>query len=123
MRGNTRTWRGKGRRRDRGWIAACSKPPRRDTLPLPLLAQTRAILPIFLGYPWCVPGCTRIDRLSLNFGQFYSEAILSRRGPLAKVWLAAHMERKLSKTQTLQTDIEQSVGTFSASMREEEGGA
>jgi hypothetical protein len=43
--------------------------------------------------------------------QFYSEAILSRRGPLAKVWLAAHMERKLSKAQTLQTDIEQSVGT------------
>ncbi|KAI0072661.1 hypothetical protein K474DRAFT_1628650 [Panus rudis PR-1116 ss-1] len=41
--------------------------------------------------------------------QFYSEAILSRRGPLAKVWLAAHMERKLSKTQTLQTNIEQSV--------------
>jgi hypothetical protein len=42
--------------------------------------------------------------------QFYSEAILSRRGPLGKVWLAAHMERKLSKTQTLQTDIEESVG-------------
>jgi cohesin complex subunit SCC1 len=42
--------------------------------------------------------------------KFYSEAILSRRGPLAKVWLAAHMERKLSKAQTLQTDIEQSVG-------------
>ncbi|KZP11623.1 hypothetical protein FIBSPDRAFT_962155 [Athelia psychrophila] len=41
--------------------------------------------------------------------QFYSEAILSRRGPLAKVWLAAHMERKLSKTQTLQTDIEQAA--------------
>ncbi|KAG6842098.1 hypothetical protein C0991_002752 [Blastosporella zonata] len=40
---------------------------------------------------------------------FYSETILSRRGPLGKVWLAAHMERKLSKTQTLQTDIEQSV--------------
>jgi len=34
---------------------------------------------------------------------------LSRRGPLAKVWLAAHWERKLSKQQTLQTDIEQSV--------------
>jgi hypothetical protein len=30
---------------------------------------------------------------------FYSEAILSRRGPLGKVWLAAHWERKLSKTQ------------------------
>ncbi|KDQ55875.1 hypothetical protein JAAARDRAFT_180766 [Jaapia argillacea MUCL 33604] len=40
---------------------------------------------------------------------FYSEAILTRRGPLAKVWLAAHMERKLTKAQTLQTDIEQSV--------------
>ncbi|KAI5986010.1 Rec8 like protein-domain-containing protein [Pisolithus marmoratus] len=40
---------------------------------------------------------------------FYSEAILSRRGPLAKVWLAAHLERKLSKTQTLQTDIEQAA--------------
>ncbi|RXW13676.1 hypothetical protein EST38_g12180 [Candolleomyces aberdarensis] len=40
---------------------------------------------------------------------FYSETILSRRGPLGKVWLAAHMERKLSKSQTLQTDIEQSV--------------
>lgn len=41
---------------------------------------------------------------------FYSETILSRRGPLGRVWLAAHMERKLSKTQTLQTDIEESVG-------------
>lgn len=40
---------------------------------------------------------------------FYSEAILTRRGPLAKVWLAAHMERKLTKAQTLQTDIEESV--------------
>ncbi|KAI6137801.1 Rec8 like protein-domain-containing protein [Pisolithus thermaeus] len=37
------------------------------------------------------------------------EAVLSRRGPLAKVWLAAHLERKLSKTQTLQTDIEQAA--------------
>ncbi|ESK96677.1 rad21 protein [Moniliophthora roreri MCA 2997] len=43
---------------------------------------------------------------------FYSEAILSRRGPLGKVWLAAHMERKLSKTQTLQTDIEESVSAI-----------
>ncbi|PPQ99730.1 hypothetical protein CVT24_009713 [Panaeolus cyanescens] len=40
---------------------------------------------------------------------FYSETILSRRGALGKVWIAAHMERKLSKSQTLQTDIEQSV--------------
>jgi cohesin complex subunit SCC1 len=38
--------------------------------------------------------------------------MLSRRGPLAKVWLAAHWERKLSKTQTLQTDISQSVASI-----------
>lgn len=43
---------------------------------------------------------------------FYSEQILSKRGSLAKVWLAAHWERKLSKTQTLQTNIEESVGTI-----------
>ncbi|TFK61622.1 hypothetical protein BDN72DRAFT_828138 [Pluteus cervinus] len=40
---------------------------------------------------------------------FYSDAILARRGPLARVWLAAHMEKKLSKAQALQTDIEESV--------------
>ena len=51
---------------------------------------------------------------SVTSPQFYSEAILSRRGPLAKVWLAAHMERKLSKAQTLQTDIEQSVGEYAS---------
>ncbi|TFK53683.1 hypothetical protein OE88DRAFT_1626643, partial [Heliocybe sulcata] len=43
---------------------------------------------------------------------FYSEAILTRRGPLAKVWLAAHMERKLTKAQTLQTDITESVDSI-----------
>ncbi|KAF9518658.1 hypothetical protein BS47DRAFT_1379762 [Hydnum rufescens UP504] len=43
---------------------------------------------------------------------FYSEAILSRRGPLARIWLAAHYERKLSKSLTLQTDIGQSVGAI-----------
>ncbi|KAJ7593867.1 Rec8 like protein-domain-containing protein [Mycena floridula] len=43
---------------------------------------------------------------------FYSDALLSKRGPLGKVWLAAHMERKLSKAQTMQTDIEESVVTI-----------
>jgi cohesin complex subunit SCC1 len=41
--------------------------------------------------------------------QFYADAILSKKGPLARVWLAAHYERKLSKAQTLQTDIGQSA--------------
>lgn len=43
---------------------------------------------------------------------FYSDVILSKRGPLAKVWLAAHAERKLTKSQLLQTDIEQTVCEF-----------
>lgn len=41
---------------------------------------------------------------------FYSDVILSKRGPLAKVWLAAHAERRLTKTRLLHTDVEQSVG-------------
>eukprot|EP00842_Homolaphlyctis_polyrhiza_P001322 jgi/Hompol1/2190/HPOL_001823-RA len=40
---------------------------------------------------------------------FFSETILAKKGPLAKVWLAAHWERKLSKTQFLQTSIEHSI--------------
>jgi cohesin complex subunit SCC1 len=42
---------------------------------------------------------------------FYSENILAKKGPLAKVWLAAHWERKLSKTQFLQTNIPTSICT------------
>ncbi|KAL1925397.1 uncharacterized protein VTP21DRAFT_280 [Calcarisporiella thermophila] len=43
---------------------------------------------------------------------FYSEAILSKKGPLAKVWLAAHWEKKLSKSQFLQTNIGTTVGAI-----------
>ncbi|KAJ1972787.1 sister chromatid cohesion protein 1, partial [Dimargaris verticillata] len=43
---------------------------------------------------------------------FYAEAILSKKGPLAKVWLAAHWERKLTKTQFLQANIPSSVGAI-----------
>ena len=39
-----------------------------------------------------------------------TELILSKRGPLAKVWLSAHHERKLSKQQALGVDVEESVG-------------
>ncbi|KXS21323.1 hypothetical protein M427DRAFT_130825 [Gonapodya prolifera JEL478] len=37
---------------------------------------------------------------------FFSEGIMSRRGPLARVWLAAHWEKKLTKPQVMQTSIE-----------------
>lgn len=40
---------------------------------------------------------------------FYSENLLSKEGPLAQVWLAANLERKLSKNQFLQSNIIQST--------------
>lgn len=43
---------------------------------------------------------------------FYSETLLSKTGPLARVWLSANLERKLSKTHILQSDIESSVSAI-----------
>ncbi|KPI39439.1 Cohesin subunit rad21 [Cyphellophora attinorum] len=40
---------------------------------------------------------------------FYVDQLLSKTGPLAKVWLAANIERKLSKSQVLQSDIDQDI--------------
>ena len=37
---------------------------------------------------------------------FYSETLLSKTGPLANVWLSANLERKVSKTHVLQSNIE-----------------
>jgi hypothetical protein len=36
---------------------------------------------------------------------FYSQLILSKKGPLGKIWLAAHFEKKLTKAQIFSTDI------------------
>nr|KMM65523.1 kleisin [Coccidioides posadasii RMSCC 3488] len=43
---------------------------------------------------------------------FYSETLLSKTGPLARVWLSANLERKLSKAHILQSDIESSVNAI-----------
>ncbi|KAG4305757.1 hypothetical protein PORY_000667 [Pneumocystis oryctolagi] len=43
---------------------------------------------------------------------FYSETILLKKGPLAKIWLAAHWDKKLSKSQFLQTNIKQTVNAI-----------
>ncbi|KAF8424966.1 Rec8 like protein-domain-containing protein [Tirmania nivea] len=43
---------------------------------------------------------------------FYSETLLSKTGPLARVWLSANLERKLSKTHILQSNIQTSVGAI-----------
>jgi cohesin complex subunit SCC1 len=36
---------------------------------------------------------------------FYSQVILARKEPLGKIWLAAHFDKKLTKTQIFATDI------------------
>ncbi|KAJ5214842.1 hypothetical protein N7468_010521 [Penicillium chermesinum] len=43
---------------------------------------------------------------------FYSETLLSKTGPLARVWLSANIERKLTKSHILQSDIEGSVNAI-----------
>ncbi|KAH3765323.1 double-strand-break repair protein rad21 [Pelomyxa schiedti] len=40
---------------------------------------------------------------------FYSQLILAKKGPLAKIWLAAHWDKKLTKYQIFHTDIIVSV--------------
>jgi hypothetical protein len=45
---------------------------------------------------------------------FYSEDLLGKTGALARVWLSANMERKVSKNQVLATSIKQSVETIVA---------
>jgi cohesin complex subunit SCC1 len=43
---------------------------------------------------------------------FYSQYILARKGPLGKIWLAAHFEKKLTKSQIFATDITESVNSI-----------
>jgi cohesin complex subunit SCC1 len=40
---------------------------------------------------------------------FYSETLLSKTGPLARVWLSANLERKLSKNHILSASVKDSV--------------
>ena len=40
---------------------------------------------------------------------FYSETLLQKSGPLARVWLSANIERKLSKNHVLQSNVSDSV--------------
>ena len=37
---------------------------------------------------------------------FYTEAVLSKQGPLARIWLAAHWDKKLTKNVVVETDLE-----------------
>ncbi|CAM9454686.1 unnamed protein product [Ascophyllum nodosum] len=40
---------------------------------------------------------------------FYSQIILAKKGPLGKIWIAAHWDKKLNKAQIFQTNINTSV--------------
>ncbi|XP_041802585.1 double-strand-break repair protein rad21-like protein 1 [Chelmon rostratus] len=40
---------------------------------------------------------------------FYSQLFTSKRGPLAKIWLAAHWERKLSKAHVFECNLETTI--------------
>ncbi|CAM9874071.1 unnamed protein product, partial [Heterosigma akashiwo] len=43
---------------------------------------------------------------------FYSQYILAKKGPLGKVWLAAHWDKKLTKIQIFSTDIVESADSI-----------
>eukprot|EP00854_Cymbomonas_tetramitiformis_P013969 gene13969-16510_t len=43
---------------------------------------------------------------------FYSQHILAKKGPLGTIWIAAHMDKKLRKSQIFETDIANSVDTI-----------
>mmetsp|Transcript_4879 Transcript_4879/g.14775 ORF Transcript_4879/g.14775 Transcript_4879/m.14775 type:complete len:632 (-) Transcript_4879:123-2018(-) len=40
---------------------------------------------------------------------FYSQLVLAKKGPLGKIWLAAHLEKKVPKLQIMSTNIPESV--------------
>ncbi|XP_045514622.1 double-strand-break repair protein rad21 homolog isoform X1 [Pieris brassicae] len=40
---------------------------------------------------------------------FYAHFVLAKKGPLAKIWLAAHWDKKLTKAHVFETNIEKSV--------------
>ena len=37
---------------------------------------------------------------------FYAQLVLAKKGPLAKIWLAAHWDKKLTKQQIVDTDVD-----------------
>ncbi|XP_047739446.1 double-strand-break repair protein rad21 homolog isoform X2 [Hyalella azteca] len=40
---------------------------------------------------------------------FYAQFVLAKKGPLARIWLAAHWDKKLTKAHVFETNIEKSV--------------
>lgn len=40
---------------------------------------------------------------------FYAQFVLAKKGPLARIWLAAHLDDKLKKSMVTETDIQEAV--------------
>ncbi|KAI4902449.1 hypothetical protein NFI96_028748 [Prochilodus magdalenae] len=47
--------------------------------------------------------------LGAIWAMFYAHFVLSKRGPLAKIWLAAHWDKKLTKAHVFECNLESSV--------------
>lgn len=43
---------------------------------------------------------------------FYAHFVLSKKGPLARIWLAAHWDKKVTKAHVYETDIVSSVAAI-----------
>lgn len=43
---------------------------------------------------------------------YYAHFILNKKGPLSKIWLAAHWDKKLTKAQIYETNIESTIETI-----------
>lgn len=43
---------------------------------------------------------------------FFAALVLSKKGPLAKVWMAAHWDKKLTKDQVYDIDVESTVDSI-----------
>jgi len=55
------------------------------------------------------PSRSLSQRLPASRPMFYSQYVLAKKGALGKIWLAAHMEKKVSKVQIIATNIPESV--------------
>jgi len=56
--------------------------------------------------------CFLVDGKGRSGKMFYAHFVLSKKGPLARVWLAAHWDKKLTKAHIFETNIETSVQTI-----------
>jgi len=50
-----------------------------------------------------------IEHCVVQTAMFYAHFVLSKRGPLSRIWLAAHWDKKLTKAHVFETDLEDSV--------------